>query len=289
MSSFHKSLDESWKQRAQHEVLEDPTKVEDNIYALRTLVQGEKGLYSRTDDIFLLAFLRARKHNVNEAFKLLKNFYKIKKAHPKQLECCLPSEKGYVYDMDVMTVLDQKDNDGRIVVIMRFEKVDFKKIVVEECFRLTATVLSFCCEDPHVQISGAVFIVDMTGYGLQHFLVATPSNLSLFVKMFQDSFPLRLKGIHVVNAPSLFSTVFALCKPFLKEKLRRRIHIHGKNMSSLHDYVPFEILPKQLGGMLPDFNFSSFRTKIQHNENMIKAWNKYGYGMKPQDSFKSGI
>ncbi|XP_049774273.1 clavesin-2-like isoform X1 [Schistocerca cancellata] len=289
MSTSHESLDQHWKQRAQHEVLEDPTKVEDNIFALRTLVQGEKGLYSRTDDTFLLAFLRARKHNVNEAFRLLKNFYKVKKAYPKHLECCLPSEKGYVYDMDIMTVLDQKDNDGRIVVIMRFEKLDYKKIVVEECYQTIATVLSFCCEDPHVQISGAVFIVDMAGYGLQHFLVATPSNLSLFIKMFQDCFPLRLKGVHIVNAPSLFAAVFAISKPFLKEKMRQRIHVHGRNMSSLHEYVPYEILPKQLGGMVPNFNFNSFRHKLQQNEDMIKAWNKYGYGMKPQDNFEIGM
>lgn len=228
MSTNQKSLDEYWKQRAQNEVLEDPTKVEDNIRALRTLVQGEKGLHSRTDDTFLLAFLRARKHNVNEAFKLVKNFYKIKKAYPKHLECCLPSEKGYVYDMDSMTVLDHKDNDGRAVVLIRYEKLDYRKFAIEEGYQLISTVLSFCCEDPHVQISGVVVILDMKGYGLQHFLFATPSNLSLFIKMFQDRFPLRVKGIHIVNAPSLFGAIYAIRKPFLKEKLRNRILFMGK-------------------------------------------------------------
>ncbi|XP_049851247.1 uncharacterized protein LOC126325807 isoform X1 [Schistocerca gregaria] len=252
---------------------------EEIINDIRNVIRSAKDLYTNSR-IVINGILQRRS---------LKNFYKVKKTYPKHLECCLPSKKGYVYDMDIMTVLDQKDNDGRIVVIMRFEKLDYRKIAVEECFQTIATVLSFCCEDPHVQISGAVFIVDMTGYGLQHFLVATPSNLSLFIKMFQDGFPLRLKAVHIVNAPSVFATVFAISKPFLKEKMRQRIHVHGRNMSSLHEYVPYEILPKQLGGMVPDFNFNSFRHKLQQNESMIKAWNKYGYGMEPQDNFEIGM
>lgn len=60
-------------------------------------------------------------------------------------------------------------------------------------------------------------------------------------------------------------------------------------MSTLHEFVPYEILPKQLGGMIPDFNFNSFRNKLQQNENMIKGWNTYGYDKKDQDSIKTEI
>ncbi|XP_049774272.1 retinaldehyde-binding protein 1-like [Schistocerca cancellata] len=283
MPSSWESLDEHWKQRAQYELKEDPTKIEANICALRALVQGEKGLYSRTDDTFLLTFLRARKHNVNEAFKMLENFYEMKESFPEHLEPYLPSEKSNIYDIEGMTVLEQKDDDERAVVIIRVENTDFRKVTVEECFQLITTVLLFCCEDQYVQISGITVIVDLKGFGFQHAIRGTPKTLSLFIKMFQGSFPLRLKSVHIVNHPKLFAPFFTLAKQFMKEKMRRRIHFHGTDMSSLHTHIPYEILPQQLGGMLPNFNFTSFRNKLQQHEDKIAAWRKYGYGKKPQE------
>jgi len=41
----------------------------------------------------------------------------------------------------------------------------------------------------------------------------------------QDVFPMRLKALHVVNEPSVFSTIFAIVKPFLKEKTVKRVCI----------------------------------------------------------------
>jgi len=39
----------------------------------------------------------------------------------------------------------------------------------------------------------------------------------------QDAFPARIKGLHIVNEPSIFGTVFAVVKPFLKEKTVKRV------------------------------------------------------------------
>ena len=46
---------------------------------------------------------------------------------------------------------------------------------------------------------------------------------SVFVCFLQDAFPARIKGLHVVNEPSIFGTVFAVVKPFLKEKTVKRV------------------------------------------------------------------
>jgi len=41
----------------------------------------------------------------------------------------------------------------------------------------------------------------------------------------QEAFPMRLKALHVVNEPSIFSILFAIAKPFLKEKTVNRVCI----------------------------------------------------------------
>lgn len=39
----------------------------------------------------------------------------------------------------------------------------------------------------------------------------------------QDSFPLKVRGIHLVNEPMFFHPVFAMIRPFLPEKIRQRV------------------------------------------------------------------
>lgn len=66
----------------------------------------------------------------------------------------------------------------------------------------------------------------------------------------QDSLPLRVKNIHIVNQPYIFKIVFALFKPFLREKLRNRIIFHGTDRKSLHQYISPKCLPECYGGSL---------------------------------------
>lgn len=44
--------------------------------------------------------------------------------------------------------------------------------------------------------------------------------------------------------------VFALFKPFLREKLKSRIHFHGTDRKSLHEHIDPKYLPDTYGGSL---------------------------------------
>lgn len=66
----------------------------------------------------------------------------------------------------------------------------------------------------------------------------------------QDSVPLRIKNIHIVNQPYIFKIVFNLFKPFLREKLRNRIIFHGSDRKSLQEHMSPKCLPECYGGTL---------------------------------------
>ncbi|XP_067146121.1 alpha-tocopherol transfer protein [Apteryx mantelli] len=67
--------------------------------------------------------------------------------------------------------------------------------------------------------------------------------------VFRDSFPLKVRGIHLINEPLFFHPVFALIKPFLTEKIKERVYMHGNNyMQSLTEHFPVSILPQEYGG-----------------------------------------
>lgn len=70
----------------------------------------------------------------------------------------------------------------------------------------------------------------------------------------QDCFPARFKGIHFIEQPWYIETALTVIKPFLKDKTKQRIYVHGNNLSTLHDYVTKDILPAELGGEQPSYN-----------------------------------
>lgn len=57
--------------------------------------------------------------------------------------------------------------------------------------------------------------------------------LHLFVCVYQDSFPLKVRGIHLVNEPMFFWPVFAMIRPFLPDKIKQRVSITETSVSVL--------------------------------------------------------
>lgn len=53
--------------------------------------------------------------------------------------------------------------------------------------------------------------------------------------------------MHIVNVSPLVDTIINFVRPFLKEKIRQRIHFHS-NLDSLYKFVPQKMLPKEYGG-----------------------------------------
>lgn len=57
--------------------------------------------------------------------------------------------------------------------------------------------------------------------------------------MFQDGFPIRIKAVNIINEPRIFKGIFAIIKPFLKEKMAERVILSN-------DYFHFPRTPYDL-------------------------------------------
>lgn len=64
------------------ELNEDPTRVESDIQALRTWIEQQPHLNARTDDQFLLAFLRGCKFSLEKAKKKIDKYYMLRSKFP---------------------------------------------------------------------------------------------------------------------------------------------------------------------------------------------------------------
>jgi hypothetical protein len=91
--------------------------------------------------------------------------------------------------------------------------------------------------------------------------------------------PLRIKGIHIVNQPKIFNMVFALFKPFFREKLRSRIIFHGTDRESLHKHIAPKCLPKCYDGTIdiPRVKGEEWYQLLLKCDKEYLALNEYGY------------
>ncbi len=60
-----------------------------------------------------------------------------------------------------------------------------------------------------------------------------------------------MAGLHFLNTPLIFWTIYQVMTRFLKDKLRKRIHFN-ENANSLHQHIDPKILPRSVGGHLDE-------------------------------------
>lgn len=133
--------------------------------------------------------------------------------------------------------------------------------------------------EPETQVKGAVVVIDLDGLSLQQTWQFTPAFAKRMVDWLQDSVPLRIKGVHIINQPKIFNVVFALFKPFLREKLRSRIIFHGTDRVSLHKHLSPESLPACYEGTIdiPRVSGEQWYKLLMMCDKEYDAINSYGY------------
>ena len=67
---------------------------------------------------------------------------------------------------------------------------------------------------------------DFQDLGLKHAKNFERAYAKLMSAVLQEAFPLRFKGMHAVHEPSIFGYIFAIVKPFLKEKMASRVRTY---------------------------------------------------------------
>lgn len=162
------------------------------------------------------------------------------------------------------------------------ERWKHKEVALDEVFKGCVLFLEAAMLEPETQVAGAIVIFDMDGLSLQQTWQFTPQFAKRIVDWLQDAVPLRIKGIHIINQPKIFQVVFALFKPFLREKLKNRIVFHGTDRASLHKYISAECLPPNYGGTskLARVDGDQWYELLIKCQNEYEAINSYGYKKK---------
>lgn len=225
------------------------------IDKLRTRFQEEAkdlDLY-RSDDDFLLRFLRVRKFNEDAAYKTLLNYH-LKRTkecrdvfelveNPKSLETLL--RQG-----PVVPLRNVRAKDGTYVLVVRpghgfKEKKDLLRFIA-----IAVLGIEKFLEEEEVQIYGLTVIEDMSEFGFTMALQMA-SYGKKFLSVLQEAMPMRVKSLNFVKEALVFDAVYAIMSKFMKEKMKRRLQLHGSRFDKLHEKIDPSYLPSFLGGTGP--------------------------------------
>ncbi|KAG9315901.1 CRAL-TRIO domain-containing protein [Chiua virens] len=238
-----------------------------NVFREQVFAEGilHEGDSIGTDDSTLLRFLRARKFNLNESKKMLKNCQHWRK-----------TVSGIGID-ELKDRMDPFDYPGREEVFkswsMYFHKIDKKgrpvniqffgglnlpelykhvspeklvESIIVNADALTREVLPAASRAAGRHIEQSLVIVDLKGFGQ---VVCRLKRVSSSHHISQDYFPETMGQLAIVNAPSSFTFIWSIVKPWLAKETVDKVDILGKDYKEvLLQLVDAVNLPATLGG-----------------------------------------
>lgn len=149
-----------------------------------------------------------------------------------------------------MALLPQVTVDNNRILVIRLIDYNPENLIFEHALTVFSMVYdtTIMTPEPDRLADGEIVIFDVKGLSARHLTRMSLSSLRCFIKYMIDAHPLRLKQVHVVNTHSLLDKLLMIVRPFLGSKAMKSIHFHLPETTTLYDYVPRELLPKELGG-----------------------------------------
>ncbi|XP_069777511.1 clavesin-1-like isoform X3 [Narcine bancroftii] len=244
MTHLQSGLRAETLEKSRLELNENADALHQDIQQVRDMIITRPDIgFLRTDDAFILRFLRARKFNHFEAFKLLAQYFQYRQQNLdmfKNFKADDPGIKRALMD-GFPGVLQQPDHSGRKVLALFAANWDQSRNTFVDILRAILLSLEILIEDPELQINGFVLIIDWSNFTFKQASKLTPTILRLAIEGLQ-------------------------------------IFLHGNNLNSLHQLIYPEYLPSEFGGTLPPYDMGTWaRTLLgpEYNDDTEYTYNSY--------------
>ncbi|XP_064652168.1 clavesin-2-like [Lineus longissimus] len=257
MAEFGWGLSDETLKKARTELNEIPERRREAIEAIKEQMVTRPDIdFLRTDDAFILRFLRARKFDTFESFKLYARYFEYRQINRnlfKKFHAGEPGVKAALFD-GFPGVLPLTDHFGRKILVLYSANWDNCHYGLAAIYRALLLTLEKLIEEEETQVHGFVIIVDWSQFTFRQSTWIHPRLLKLMIEGLQDCFPARFAGIHFVNQPWYVEAAFKVVRPFLKEKTKEKFYMHGNNLTTLHAHIHRDALPADQGGSAPPYN-----------------------------------
>lgn len=256
MSTYKFTLSEQFRTLAKEELREEDDGVRlDAINQLRDwIVKNPAIKRCRTDDIFLLKFLRFRKFAVHQAGESIERYLAARQKMPLWFRNADPTEAplSSILDDCPITVLG-RDDSGRTIILIRVASYDAETLTKDPIMKYIMLMLDTLTEQEEVQIGGVRVWMDCTGISMKFLSLFHLSEYSAMIDLMTKTMPIRIRQIHSVKVPKFAVSLANFALTFTSQKLQERISCHHTTLDA-RAHMPEALWPESFGGSSIDLD-----------------------------------
>ncbi|GLH01798.1 Retinol-binding protein pinta [Gryllus bimaculatus] len=155
---------------AQEELQESPERLKADLQHLKDWLAKQPHLRARTDDQFLVAFLRGAKFSLERAKEKLDAYYTLRSALPDFFANRDPAAPAIQHIMKLGLFLPLgEDREGRRVILIRGGGYSPAGIKASDLFKANMMVLeTLLLEDDALMVRGQATVLDLAGMTVAH-------------------------------------------------------------------------------------------------------------------------
>nr|XP_037280614.1 SEC14-like protein 2 [Rhipicephalus microplus] len=186
------------------------------------------------EDWYLLKWLRARKFDLDDAMKMLREHIAWRKKY--QVDTFLDDYK--VPEAGLLEAASRSDFIRHLIYILETQEELKRRISLQNGGRRVETMY---------------VVIDMEGFSFwQLSSIEVVSTITEAVRIYEANYPEILEVAYVINAPSLFPMLWNIVKPLLSPRTISKVNIFGKDgwKDVLAARFDVESLPAHWGGRL---------------------------------------
>uniref|UniRef100_A0A0A9WF90 Alpha-tocopherol transfer protein-like n=1 Tax=Lygus hesperus TaxID=30085 RepID=A0A0A9WF90_LYGHE len=260
--------------KIREELKENPDTRESDLEHIKNWLKMQPHLPPFDDDQRLTTFLRGCKFSLENTKRKLDMYFTMRAAVPEFFSNRDPTTAVTKEIMESFHFppLPGLPPNGRRIIMMRALEPKGDIPPVSEILKTVLMLGDIRLKEELTGVAGDVYVLDAAiatpSHFASHFAKFTPPLIKKFLICVQEAYPVRLKEVHVINASPLVDTIINFVKPFLKEKIRQRIHVHP-DLESLHKVLPKDLLPQEYGGQagpIGDINMKWLERLIEYKD-----------------------
>ncbi|XP_059050190.1 alpha-tocopherol transfer protein-like [Achroia grisella] len=240
---------EIWK-KIRIDLNEDVNTRDQDLAAIKEWLRKQPHLPDEWEERALMTFLRGSSFSLEKCKRKLDMYFTMRAACPEfftNRDATSPELNEILTNKIQGPPLSGITPNGRRVTICRGSHPNLDSQEITDTLKLALMIGDIRLLEELEGVSGDVYVLDAAVLGPSLLAKLSPSTIKKFMICVQEAYPVKLKEVHIVNTSPIVETFLNFVKPFLKEKIRKRIFIH-KDVKDLYKYVPQDMLPAEYGG-----------------------------------------
>lgn len=234
---------------AECELNEKPDEIQENIRLIKEWISSQPHLRARTEDQWILHFLRGCKFSLQKTKQKIDSYYSLRTIVPEIHADRDTSSTEFREFINAGIFLPLKTNtSGPQCLLSRYGAEGSDGISFLKITKFSLMMVDILQKDDDYVIMGQCLIYDLKGMRISKLIELSIKDIKTLLS-FLFAYPERIKRIIILNASGILYPTLLTFRRILGKKLGERMTICAEgDLKELHRYVPLSILPKEYGG-----------------------------------------